>query len=214
MRVLRTIFFLMVLGNLLLFAYAGGYLFAGRDGEPDRLGAQIDPGAIRVVSRGSPPAAGAPPREICRAVSGTAPLQALADLLRGRDGSLAIAMRPVDAPGSWWVFVPPQKNRRDADKKAAELKKLGIADLYVVQESGANQFAVSLGLYKSEQGARERLEAVQGKGVRSARIQVREAPTDKVLVEVRGPAERVVRVLAELPAEYAALQPADCAGVR
>ena len=101
-----------------------------------------------------------------------------------------------------------------ADKKAAELKKLGLEAFLVVQESGPNQFAVSLGLYKSEQGARERLAAVQGKGARSARIQVRESPTDKMLVEVRGPLERFARALADLPADLDAPTPADCGTAR
>jgi len=216
MQVLRTVFFLTVLGNLLLFAYANGYLSRSGDGEPDRLASQIEPGSIRIVSRGVAPVAGEPPAEGCRAFSGLteAQAQALADLLRGRDPKLGVGMRPVEMPTSWWVYLPPQKNRREADKKAAELKKLGLEDFLVVQESGPNQFAVSLGLYKSEQGARERLAAVQGKGARSARIQVRESPTDKMLVEVRGPLERFARALADLPADLDAPTPADCGTAR
>ncbi len=215
MQALRTIFFLMVLGNLLLFAYANGYLSPPRgDGDAGRLAAQIEPQKVRVAGRGEAPAISEPLPDACRALTGVTQATAMLDLLRGRDAQLRLTQRPIVEPSSWWVFIPSQKTRRDADKKVSELKKIGLSEFFVVQESGANQFAISLGLYKSEQGARDRLDALNAKGVRSARIQVREAPTDRTLIEVRGPLDRITRALAELPAELGAVLATECAAGR
>lgn len=214
MQALRAIVFLLVFGNLLLFAFGQGYFGqAGGSGEAERLKSQIAPEKIRTVSRDAPPKLAEPPPEGCRALAGL-PLeraQRLVELLRGRDAQIRVSQHAVQEPTSWWVIVPPQSNKQQADKKAAELKKIGIEDFFVVQESGPNQHAISLGLFKSEQGAKEYLDTLGKKGVRSARVQVRETAGDNAVVEVRGLPDKLARVLADLPAEFASASTAECA---
>lgn len=224
MQVLRTVFFLLVLGNLLLFARGQGYLGAtAADGEAERLAAQIDPGKLRIVGNGAPPAGAAaspevapPPREACRALAGLERESAdrLAVLLSGRDAQLQVTQRALDEPRSWWVHIPPLPNGAQADKKATELASLGVQDFYVVRSSGPNQHAVSLGLYKSEESANARLKSLGKKNVKSARIQVREAAGDKSVVEVRGTPQQLAKALAELPPEFSGLSGTDCASAR
>lgn len=215
MQVLRTTFFLLVLGSLLLFVWGQGYLGApGGAGEPERLAAQLQPDKLKIVGRGeAPPKAAEPPREECRALEGLDHDSAgkLVALLSGRDAQLKIAQRTQEEPQSWWVFIPPSPNSAQADKKAAELGKLGIKDFYVVREKGANQFALSLGLFKSEESARDHLAALAKKNVKTARIQLREAAADKSIVEVRGTADQVARAVAELPPEFAGTHATGCA---
>lgn len=210
MQVLRTIFFLLVLGNLLLFAWGQGYLgSAAEGGESERLSAQIDPGKLRIAGK-APPAA--QPSESCHALTGLEREAAvrLAELLTGRDARLKIEQRSIEEPKSWWVHVPPQANGAQADKKAAEISKLGIKDFYVVRENGPNQFAISLGLFKSEEGAREYLATLQKKGVKSARSLTRTAEGNRMILEARGSAEQLARALADLPPEFAGLAAAAC----
>lgn len=223
MQVLRTVFFLLVLGNLLLFAWGRGYLGAtAGGGEADRLAAQIAPEQLRIVGKGGAPENAATPkvaempRETCRALTGLEPEAAgkFVELLASRDPQLKIEQRPLDEPRSWWVHIPPLPNGAQADGKAAELARLGVKEFYVVRESGPNQHAISLGLYKSEESANVRLRALIKKNVKSARIQVREAPGDKSAVEVRGPAPQLTKALADLPVEFSGFQVADCAVAR
>ena len=218
MQVLRTVFFLLVLGNLLLFAWGQGYLgTTGGVGEAERLAAQIEPDKLHIAGKGIPKEnAEAPLREDCRALAGLEPEAAgrLAELLAGRDAQLKIGQRPLDEPKSWWVHIPPLPNSAQADKKAAELSRLGIKDFYVVREGGPNQYAISLGLYKSEESANNYLNALLKKSVKSARIQVREAPGDKSVVEIRGTPQQLVNALAELPPEFSGASRADCAAAR
>lgn len=218
MQVLRTAFFLLVLGNLLLFAWGQGYFGkAGGGGESERLTAQIDPGRLHIAGRAVPPAAAVePPKEACRALAGLEREAAdkLIELLAGRDAQLRIDRRPHNEPSSWWLHIPPLPNSAQADKKAAELTGLGVKDFFIVRESGPNQYAVSLGLYKSEESAKAYFDVLQKKKVRSARIQVREAAGDKIVVEVRGNADRLAKAMADLPTEFMAVPKAECAAAK
>ena len=68
-----------------------------------------------------------------------------------------LAQRRSEEKAGWWVFIPPQGNRQSALRKAAELKELGIEDYFVVQEEGAYRWALSLGVFRTEEAARARL---------------------------------------------------------
>lgn len=217
MQVLRTVFFLLVLGNLLLFAWGQGYFGSADGGEAERLSTQIEPDRLRIAGRGMPPSGAAEPRqEACRALTGLEREAAgrLVELLSGRDAQLKIERRALEEPKSWWVHLPPQQNVAQANRKAAELSRLGVKDFYVVRESGPNQYAISLGLFKNEEGAKEYLGALQKKNVKSARIQAREAPGDKSVVELRGSEDRLARAMADLPPEFMAVPKAECATVK
>lgn len=217
MQVLRTLFFLLVLGNLLLFVWGQGYFGTAGGGEAERLSAQIEPDRLRIAGKGEPlPKAAEPPREACRALAGLERETAgkLIELLSSRDALLKMEQRALDEPKSWWVSIPPLPNSAQADKKAAELSRLGVKDFYIVRESGPNQYAVSLGLFKSEEAAKGYLDALLKKNVKSARMQSRETAGDNSVVEVRGSADRLARAMADLPPEFAAAQKTECAAVK
>lgn len=216
MQVLRPLFLLLVLGNLLLFAWGQGYLGTTADGEAERLAAQIEPDRLRLVGKGVPlPRAVEPPPEACRALAGLEREAAdkLVALISGRDAQLKVERRVPDEPKSWWVHIPPLPDGAQAAKKAAELSRLGVKDYYVMRESGPNQYAISLGLFKSEEAAKGYLAALLKKNVKAARMQTRDAAGKKAVVEVRGSADRLAQALADLPPEFAAA-PAECATVK
>jgi len=93
----------------------------------------------------------------------------------------------VPGSSSYWVHIPPLKNKREAESKVAELKKLGVKDFFVMQESGANNLAISLGLFSTEGAAESVLEALKEKGVRSAKMIERPGKPAQVHLELRGP---------------------------
>ncbi|MDR2240396.1 MAG: SPOR domain-containing protein [Zoogloeaceae bacterium] len=208
MRVPRTIFLLLVLGNLLLFAWGQGYFGAASGGETGRFAAQIEPGKLIVSQEEEAP----PPREACGAFAGLSREAAdkLAALLTGRDAELKIERRALTEPKAWWVHIPPQSSGTLADRKAAELARLGIKDSYVIRKSGPTQYAISLGLFKSEDGANEYLADLKKKGIKTARILAREDAGDKIVVEARGSADRLAAALADLPPDLAAARKTDC----
>ena len=93
----------------------------------------------------------------------------------------------LTATGSYWINIPPLAGKQEVDAKVAELKKLDISEYFVVQETGPNNRAISLGLYSRRAAAETRLEALREKGVRSARITERNVRAASVTLELDGP---------------------------
>lgn len=98
------------------------------------------------------------------------------DLIRARESLATLKLgsdlseRTVEQDHGFWVYLPPQKNRANVNRKIAQLKERGVNDYFVVQEKGKWLNAVSLGVFKSEEAAQKFLTALRAKDVRTARI--------------------------------------------
>ena len=199
---MRAAVFLLILVNLLFFAWAQGYF--GPPANPDalRVQQQLHAERIRIVARDEAPAETTkPPAAKTDAVAepdvAEACLQAgdlpLADAVRG-EGLIAEkwpqfkSVRTTHEGGSgYWVFIAPLASKQEAESKVAELKRLRVPELFVVQENGPNNRAISLGLFTTREAATARLEALRGLGVRSAKVGERGSRPASALLEIRGP---------------------------
>ena len=94
------------------------------------------------------------------------------------------------------MHVPPLGSKEAAERKAAEIRKLGVDDLFIVQDPGPAQFAISLGLYRNETQANRLLESLREKGVRSAQVAGRGAAA--LRVELRGPSDSLATLASDL----------------
>lgn len=203
----RALFLLLVLANLLFFVWAAGYL-GGRDEgrEPERLRTQIDPAklSIRVL------AGGIQASPACRQVAPipVATAEGLKLALEGKDG-VVVRLLPKLLT-SYWVSIPSLGSKAAAEKKAAELKQLGITDFFVVNDPGPNLHGVSLGLFHTEDSANERLQQLSRKGVKSARVETRPRPAEQAGVEIRGPTEFLVKQLPEILTSFSVAAAAEC----
>lgn len=195
--------FLLVLANLLFYAFTNG-LFGGKAAsEHLRLEKQLAPERIRILGRSEQPPPkpskrngdksedAPPPEEFCLSWERlpAADADQLAATLAEKFTGVRVERRGVPSEGNgWWVFMPPLPSKADADKKSAELKELGVKDFFVVPESGgANRLAISLGVFSAEKGAQERLTELKNKGVRSAKAAPRPGKETVFIVEARGP---------------------------
>ena len=97
-----------------------------------------------------------------------------------------LGQRRAEETVGWWVFIPSQGSRQSALKKAAELKALGINDYYIMGEEGDSPWALSLGVFRSEQAALARLAALRDQGVRTALVGSRDTVLPKVWLQVKG----------------------------
>ncbi len=91
-----------------------------------------------------------------------------------RLATLSLAQMPqrrdLREESSHMVWIPPQSSGKEgADKKSAELRKLGIRDFYVLQDV-PTRYGISLGVFKTEEAAKARLAKLGETGVRSARV--------------------------------------------
>ncbi|WGG49752.1 SPOR domain-containing protein [Rugamonas sp. DEMB1] len=189
---LKFIFWSLLAANAALFAYGQGYLghFSGNEREPARLRNQLNGGRLTLVSaeRANGAAAAADTAGSPAAAAKPAPPQLLACLEIG-NFVLADARRfeaqlaplglgdrqarhnlPGTEVSSYIVFIPPQGSKEAADKKAAELKQLGVSNYFVMSDNSAMRWAISLGVFKTEPAAQNLLAALQKQGVRSAKL--------------------------------------------
>ena len=138
------------------------------------------------------PAPSPAPPALCHvwADLGASEADRLAQRLR-RIGITAARSRS-ETPEAWWVRIPPQRNRSEAERRVVELNLLGVSDTFIVQESGPNQNAVSLGLFKTENRARILLGQLRAKGVDNAGIEPRMSTSYRIQANVPANELRIV----------------------
>ncbi len=179
----------------------------------------------------APPAASAPvASEVSAPVAATAPAVAAADsngancvafksltsaqaqalAQRARSGGSNLTVREeAAAPSSYWVNIPPQGGKAGADRRAADLKKLGLDDFFIVQDAGDNRYAISLGLFHAEDLADRQLEALQKRGVKGATVTARENANSS-RVELLGTSAQIERVARDASGDIQSVQRDTC----
>ena len=214
--VLRLTFFLLVLANLVFFAWAQGY-FGGSDPnrEPDRLAQQLQPEKLRIIAGTTAavvpaPTSGGTSGEIaCRVVGGLSMVDAEALRTASMAAGIEAQLMPQVGPALYLVLIADLPNLAAAEKKAAELKRFGVEQQETVALDGGRQEIV-LGRYPGEPAAREFLAGLNKRGIKSARVDTRDQPPAKARVELRGPATSLLQQLPRLIAPHADAALTDC----
>jgi len=225
---MRLLFLLLLAANLGFFAWRG--FLAAPDPAVDRqpLSQQLDPGKLRIVPAGelakAPPPPPPPAKPKPAPPPPPPPIACLewgsfspADASRAAQHlePLALGARLAQVRGEetagWWVHIPPQGNRAGALRKAAELKKLGVPDYFVVQEEGLWRWALSLGVFRAEEAAKAHLQALRAKGVRSAVLGQRETRVPKVWFQLRGIEPALHARLQEMARDFEGATLHECA---
>jgi hypothetical protein len=191
---MRAVFLFFLLANVAFFAWSQYVAPVAEPADTPVVARKSEPDKLKLVPPGQLPA----PKPAAAALpgGGMACLEwgsfTLADSQRAEKAleplGLAgrVAQRRTEELASWWVFIPPQLNRQAALRKGMELKALGVEDFFVVGEPGDFQWAVSLGVYRTEEAAQARLGGLRAQGVRSAVVGSREAVVPKVWLQVKG----------------------------
>jgi hypothetical protein len=223
----RTVFFLLLLANLAFFAWT--YFGAGRaSDEPQLIEQQLNPNEIRLLNgeqvaklaadrakqaaeRPKPPPPKAPVAA-CLELGGFNPgdVAQVQKALEPLGLGSRLSQRRAEEIASYWVFMPPLRNRQSANNKAAELRKLGVEDFFIVQEDPKFRFAISLGVFKTEEAAKVRLEELKKTGVRTARVGPRETSVQKIYFAVKEVPDALVAKLNELRQGYAGIELKNC----
>lgn len=201
---LKILFGLLFLANAGLIAYQHGYLDAWSPAsrEPTRLQQQLHPEQLKLMpAAAAKPAVAAPEEEksLARAdkISNVMACTELGnfDVAEAKKFETQIAAlslgerltrRAIPEATRHMVYIAPLGGKEAADKKAGELKRLGVEDFFVIQDGSALQWGISLGIFKSEEAARNQLTALSQKGVRSARIGAHNPTANKFAFQLRG----------------------------
>ena len=201
---MRIVVILLLLANLALFALTR--LDAYSAGEGQRLSEQVQPDKIRLLT----------PQEV--AALGPAKAAALADVciewgpLAEADRARALAelaplgiaqlvsQRRVE-PEGFIVTLAGFASRAAAERRIAELRARNVSDLSVV-DLGRGQFAVSLGIFRTEAAANGRADALAQQGVSGARVGPRTGGAERTVLVIRDPPQPAVAKLREIAPGY------------
>lgn len=202
---LKFFFWILLLSNAGLLAYQQGYFDAmlpsGR--EPARMKEQINADKIKLIP---PPAPNVPPPvTVPEPAPVVATAAANADVIACTEignfnpeeakrfstqiATLAlggrVSQRAIQEVASHMVYIPPQADKDAAEKKASELRRLGVDDFFIIQDNSTLRWGISLGVFKQGEAARAHLANLNQKGVRSARIGERSVTTNLVAFRLR-----------------------------
>jgi hypothetical protein len=174
---MKRFFWLLVFINLGLLAYFNiGYILPG---SPEIKLTEINPDKIKLLSQAEidslPKKA-----ESSLPVVEAQPVAMCFEWGIFSDTSLATAQKTLakmaiqattkeensNQPKRYWVYRAPAKSTVEAQKRAAELKELGIEDLFVVQEDKWKN-AISFGIFEDEQLANKLVQELKEKGVKN-----------------------------------------------
>ena len=232
---MRTAFLVLLLANLGLFAWWRYGSPPDAAADPAPLARQIEPEKLKIVApKDLPPPA--PPKPVAAVkpepalqppTSPTVALKCMewgsftiADAPRAEKTleplalGARLAQRRTEESAGWWVFIPAQARaanaRQAALKKAAELRALGVEDYFIVQEEGQHRWALSLGVFRTEDAARARLAVLRAQGVRSATVGARETVVPKVWLQVRGVDPALEAKLKELTVQVESTELRNC----
>jgi hypothetical protein len=183
--VLKFIFWSLLAVNAALFAYGRGYLghFSGNEREPERLLNQLNADKLAIITgdkanaasvAAAAPAAADVKTEACLEITSFL----LADGRRFENllEPLKLGDRqsrhnlPGSEVSSYIVYIPPQGSKEGADKKAGELRALGVSNYFVMSDNSPLRWAISLGVFKTEGAAQNQLAMLMKQGVRTARV--------------------------------------------
>jgi hypothetical protein len=211
--VLNFVFWALVGLNGLLLAYSHGYLgkFEGDEREPARMKNQLATERLKLIApaQAQPGAAGAAPAAPSAPTTTGAPAAppalaarvALACTVIGNfsagearrfEARLDLGERqsrlPVQAQEvtSHLVYLPPQGGKEDADRRAAELRGLGVTNFFIMSGESPLKWAISLGVFKTEASARTLLAQLGKQGVQGARVLARGPQVTRFAYQFRG----------------------------
>lgn len=206
---MRLLFFLLVLANLVFFAWTQGYLGAtDEDREPQRLANQLHADKLRIVRDVQPPAA-KKDDPACRLVNGltVADAETLRVAIAAIGGEAQIL--PLAEPALHLVLIADLPNKVAADKKTAELTRFAVAQQKLVALEGG-RYEIILGSFPTDAAARDFLQGLVKRGIKSARVDSRDQPTSRPRVETRAPASTLLQQLPKLIAPYADATIGEC----
>jgi hypothetical protein len=111
---------------------------------------------------------------------------------------------------SHMVYIPSLGSKDAADKKTAELRRLGVTDFFVMQEQTNFHLGISLGVFKTEDAAKAHLANLNAKGVKSARIGPRALGAAKFAYKLRSVSEAEKKQFDLIKAGYPDQETRNC----
>lgn len=233
---LKLLFWSLLCLNAALLAYGQGLLgsFKSAEREPELIRKQLNTDKLQLLTAAAAAKMAPPPAELesePAAPSAPEPAPATNTIACTEIGNFAAndarRFETLVAPlalgsrqsqenvtaqeiGSHMVMIPPLGSKDAADKKAAELKELGVSNYFIMNDNSPMKWAISLGVFKSEAAAQTLLAALKKQGVAGAKVAGRTTQVTKVAFRFRDIDSDVKAKLDAAAAKFSGLDTRAC----
>jgi hypothetical protein len=195
---LRGLVLLLLVANLAFYSWSQGWLTGvvgldpQGDREPQRMKLQVAPEALKLVAPERSPASSAPARdgarvaEVASAPAAGAgvgevclefgPFTSKVDVDRAegvfrlRLPSQSWDLKPREVPGHWLVYLGPFQTRELMQRRAEDLRRIGILQFEEVQGIPQLEFGLALGHHSKLDAAESELHRLTRERVRGVRL--------------------------------------------
>lgn len=198
---MKWVFVILLIVNVVL----GGYLYLQHtrpNSDSQLINLQMNADKIRVIPEPARPKRSARTACLEWGSFGDLEIGRVREALSAADLGQRVSAGKETVTAKWWVYMPRQRSRARMERKANELRKLGITDLDTITERGRWQYAISLGAFRKEISARSYREQLEKSGVRTAVVGEREQRVTQTTLTIRAPSASESARLVELAARF------------
>jgi hypothetical protein len=183
----------LLLANGLAFAWWNGFLsqWVGDGREPERMQAQVAANKAKLVplARLTPPPPAAvyticvdyPPAPELKATELEGLVRALVSV---KASAVKVDKEQTTEGGNFLVFLGASPTLKEAQRKLFELKRVGVEDVALIGE-GELKWAVSLGVYGTEEAGKNRIQQLSRIGIPGAKMAPRSAVVNRTTLKVK-----------------------------
>jgi len=191
---LKLSFWILLAANIVLFVFQQTYFDAPSPGkrEPERLSYQYRESDVRLVSQQEINRELAKLKITEQDITTTGSCMEVgtfnpSDANRFKQQIVSLSLEkndietvPVYENNTYMVFIPPLANQQKAQAKIEELKTKGIESYYLIKDQSQLKWAISLGVFKTQEAAKNQALELQKQGVDDLQIIPRGTKIEKV----------------------------------
>lgn len=217
---LRFFFWILLIINALLLALNLGFLgkWSGEEREPSRMKLEKNADKIKLMSANAAHdlveanTKKIEPELACLELGGfsAADSKSFDEKIK----SLALASRltrtELAEVATNMVYLPSLGSKDAADKKAAQIRKLGFTEFYVVQDQTPLRWAISMGVFKTPEAAKAHLANLQKKGLKEAKLAPRTVTAAKVNYRLQDLTPEEKQSVEQIKTAFAGVQSHEC----
>ena len=217
---LRFFFWILLIINALLLALNLGFLgkWSGEEREPSRLKLEKNADKITLISANQAhdliesQTKKVEPALACLELSGMsiADSKNFDDKLKALSLANRLTRTELSEVATNMVYIPPLGSKDAADKKAAQIRKLGFTEFYIVQDQTAMRWAISMGVFKTPEAAKAHLANLQKKGLKEAKLAPRTVSAAKVNYRLQDLTPEEKQTIDQIKSGFSSVQSHEC----
>lgn len=219
---LRLTFWILLVANVVMFAATQTYTDSPKKpDEPQQL-QPIEQEKIRLLpsamisreSRPTRPVEAESPAETVACLEigefDTAGAKRFEEKIKGFMPASSIKQFHPRHASSYMVFLPPAENKKAAEIRINELQRKGISNYFLITNGTQFKNAISLGIFKKEDAAKNLVAELQKLGLDDVDVHVRTKQSESISYMIRNPDMKQMEQLGLVLADFHEVSKKEC----